>query len=413
MGYKSNALKGVSWITLLRGLTRIVTILRLSVLGRLLTPAEFGFFGIASLLLSLLEILTETGINVFLVQEKKDLKEYINSAWIVSLLRGIILTIVIILTAPIITSFFNSPEALNIILLISIVPFIRGFINPEIITYQKDLSFDKEFRLRFVLFLVDVGVSITVGFITRSAESFVWGLIASALIEVILSYVLFPLRPKLKGELEQIKLILRRGFWVTVTGIFSYFADNGDNITVGKLLGSGSLGIYQIAYKFSTLPISEITNVVNQVIFPVYTKFHNDRERLIKAFIKVTFASSLVGIVLGSGIFLLAQPIILIFMGVQWVAAVPVIQVLSIYGILRTIFGSFSPLFLAVGKQDFVARMLFFRVVTLLVSIVPLVQMYGMIGAAYAMVLSVLIEIPIIIFLTRSVFQKHNFPSPA
>ena len=305
MGYKSNALKGVSWITLLRGLTRIVTILRLSVLGRLLTPAEFGFFGIASLLLSLLEILTETGINVFLVQEKKDLKEYINSAWIVSLLRGIILTIVIILTAPIITSFFYSPEALNIIFLISIVPFIRWFIIPEIITDQKDLSFDKEFRLRFVLFLVDVGVSITVGFITRSAESFVWGLIASALIEVILSYVLFPLRPKLKGELEQIKLILRRGFWVTVTGIFSYFADNGDNITVGKLLGSGSLGIYQIAYKFSTLPISEITNVVNQVIFPVYTKFHNDRERLIKAFIKVTFASSLVGIVLGSGIFLL------------------------------------------------------------------------------------------------------------
>jgi O-antigen/teichoic acid export membrane protein len=411
MGYKSDALKGVSWITLLRGLTRIITILRLSVLGRLLTPVEFGFFGIASLLLSLLEILTETGINVFLVQEKRDLKEYIDSAWVVSILRGIVLTILIILFAPVITRFFNSPDALSIVLLTSIVPFIRGFINPEIIRYQKELLFDKEFRLRSVLFLVDVIVSIIVGFVTRSAESFVWGLIASACIEVLLSYILFPLRPRLKGEMDQIKLILKRGSWVTLTGIFSYFADNGDNITVGKLLGSGSLGIYQIAYKFSTLPISEVTNVVNQVVFPVYTKFHDDRDRLWNAFKKVTLASSLVGLLLGTAIFFLARPLILIFMGEQWIAAIPVIQILSLYGILRTIFGSFSPLFLAVGKQSYVARMLFVRVITLLIAVVPLVMTFGMIGAGYAMFLSVLAEIPVVLFLTHLVFQKRNFPN--
>src|SRR5947207_350314 len=119
MGYKSDALKGISWITLLRGLTRAITILRLSILGRLLTPVEFGFFGIASLLLSLLEILTETGINVFLVQEKRELKTFIDSAWVVSILRGIILTIFIIILSPFISAFFNSPDATHIIMLIA------------------------------------------------------------------------------------------------------------------------------------------------------------------------------------------------------------------------------------------------------------------------------------------------------
>jgi O-antigen/teichoic acid export membrane protein len=211
--------------------------------------------------------------------------------------------------------------------------------------------------------------------------------------------------------MDQIKLILKRGSWVTLTGIFSYFADNGDNITVGKLLGSGSLGIYQIAYKFSTLPISEVTNVVNQVVFPVYTKFHDDRDRLWNAFKKVTLASSLVGLLLGTAIFFLARPLILIFMGEQWIAAIPVIQILSLYGILRTIFGSFSPLFLAVGKQSYVARMLFVRVITLLIAVVPLVMTFGMIGAGYAMFLSVLAEIPVVLFLTHLVFQKRNFPN--
>src|SRR6266404_2111820 len=288
MGYTRDAIKGVSWITLLRGLTRVLTFIRLAVLGRLLTPTQFGFFGIASLLLSLLEILTETGINIFLVQERSHIKEYINSAWVVSIIRGVVLGLVIFLTAPLIAYFFKAPGATFIIALIALVPFIRGFINPAIISYQKDLLFFKEFRLRTILFFVDVVSSIIFGFFTRNAISFDLGLIASAILEVILSYMLVPLWPKLQFEYEKIRHVINKGWWVTITGIFSFFADNGDNITVGKFLGAATLGIYGVAYKFSTLPISEITNVVNMVIFPVFSKFSDDKKRIWNAFYKVT-----------------------------------------------------------------------------------------------------------------------------
>ena len=127
-------------MTLLRGMTRVFTFVRLAILGRLLTPTQFGYFGIASLLPSLLEILTETGINIFLVQEKSHIREYINSAWAVSILRGIILGLAIFLSTPFIAGFFKSPEATSVIQLTSLIPFIRGFINPAIITYQKELS---------------------------------------------------------------------------------------------------------------------------------------------------------------------------------------------------------------------------------------------------------------------------------
>jgi len=406
MGYKKDAIKGVSWITLLRILTRGVTFVRLAILGRLLTPTQFGLFGIASLLLSFLEILTETGINVFFVQEKKDIKEYINSAWVVSIARGIILSVLIICAAPFITGFFNSPDAYPSILLIALVPFIRGFINPAIITYQKELLFHKEFRLRTIIFFVDVAVSIIAGFITRNAISFVYGLIASAIVEVILSYMLFSLWPKFTFHYQQIAHIIKRGWWVTLTGIFLYFSDNGDNIAVGKLLGSGSLGIYQVAYKFSTLPISEITGVVNQVVFPVYTKFADDKARLWKAFVKVSVLSSLGACVLGLGIFFLAKPIILLFMGGQWLAAVPAIQILALYGVLRTIFGNVAPLFLALGKQDYVAKMTLFRTIALFIIIIPCVTNYGMVGAGYAMLFSMFAEIPIISYFTYRIFKK-------
>ncbi len=408
MGYTKEAVHGVSWITLLRGLTRVLTFIRIAILGRLLNPTQFGYFGIASLLLALLEILTETGINVFIVQEKKHIKEYIDSAWLVSIIRGMILGFFIFVLAPVIAHYFNSPNATFIIMLMAIVPFIRGFINPAIITYQKDLLFHKEFRLRSILFFVDAFVSICVAFVTRDSISFVCGLIASALLEVTLSYILISFRPKISFQFQQIRQIITSGWWVNLTGIFSYFAENGDNITVGKILGAGSLGIYQVAYKFSTLPISEITNVVNMVIFPVYTRLLEDKERLWKAFMKVSLLSSLGGIMLSGAIFILAKPIILIFMGGQWVQAIPVVQVLALYGAIRTIFGNFAPLFLALGKQDYVAKMTFVRVAALLIAIIPLVMKFNMVGAGYAMLLSIFAEIPFILYFTFSVFKNKK-----
>jgi O-antigen/teichoic acid export membrane protein len=406
MGYTTDAVKGISWISLLRVLTRVITFVRLAILGRLLTPTQFGYFGIAALVLALLEILTETGINVFLIQEKKHIKEYINSAWVVSIIRGVILSFLILITAPFIAVFFNAPDAILVIMLMAFVPFIRGFINPAIISYQKDLLFQKEFRLRFILFLVDAIVVVLLAFFTRDATSFVWGLIASAVLEVILSYMLISLWPKLVFQYNQVKHIIKRGSWVTLTGIFSYFAENGDNITVGKLLGTSSLGIYQVAYKFSTLPVSEITNVVNQVVFPVYTKFAEDKKRLWSAFIKVLVGSSIAAFILGMILIIFAEPFILFLMGEQWVQAVPVIQILAVYGIVRTIFGNFAPLFLSLGKQDYVAKMTFIRVLGLLIAIIPFVVVYGMVGAGYAMLFSIIVEIPIILYYTYSLVKK-------
>ena len=96
MGYLKQTVINVSWAGILRASTRIITFIRIIVLARILTPSQFGVFGIASLVLSFLEILTETGINVFLIQEKKAIKYYINDAWLVSILRGILISVFII-----------------------------------------------------------------------------------------------------------------------------------------------------------------------------------------------------------------------------------------------------------------------------------------------------------------------------
>jgi len=405
MGYTSIAIRGISWIAVLRGSTRFVTFVRTAILARILSPVEFGIFGVASLFLALLEIITETGINIFLVQENRELKQYVNSAWIVSIIRGIVLSITILIASPFIAGFFNSPQSLLIIQMIAIVPFIRGFINPAIITYQKELQFGNEFWLRFSLFFVNSLVAILAAFIFRNAASFVFGLLADAALEVVLSFVLIKLRPRLNFEFEKVKEIFHKGKWVMLLGIFSYFAKEGDSIAVGKILGTASLGFYNVAYKFSTLPLSEITDVVNRVVFPVYTKFSNDKKRLLQAFLKTSIVNHFASLTFGVALFVFAREFILLFLGDKWISIIPVIKILAVYGILRAIFGSFSPLFLSVGRQDYVAVMTFVRVLGLAITVVPFIMAYGIVGAGYSAIVSILVEIPVILFFTHKIFR--------
>lgn len=408
MGYSGNVIKGISWMSGFRMVTRVLSFLKMAVLARVLTPSQFGIYGIATLVLALLEMLTETGINIILIQSKKQIDEYINSAWVVSIIRGTFIGLCIVFSAPFISSFFNAPNALGILNLISLVPFIKGFINPSEVKLQKDLKFNYEFWFRISIFTVDAVVAVVFVLFTHSVYSLVWGLISGALFEVVLSFVLMRPIPRLNLSKDYFKEIFHKGKWITAYGFFNYIAQNGDNLVVGKVMGATSLGIYAMAYNISTLPISEITDVVGKVVFPVYAKIVEDKKRLMSAFVKSTLAISLATTMIGLILFIFPGQIISIILGDKWLSAVPVLQILVIYGVLRAISGSASALFLGIEKQKYVTNMTFMRFAALAITIYPFIKMFGLIGAGYSALVSVLVEIPVIIYCVIKVFRNNK-----
>ncbi len=407
MGYTKDAFSGTSWMSSYKVFYRVISFLRIAILARLLVPTQFGLFGIATLVLNFLEILTETGVNIILVQVREQIEEFIDSAWVVSIIRGVLLFFIVLLSAPFIASFFNTPKALEIIMLISLVPLIRGFINPSEVKFQKDLKFKYEFLFRSSIFLVDSMVAIFFVVLTHSVYGLVLGLIAGAVFELITSFVFIKPTPRLRFNKHYIRDILHKGKWVTSYGVLGYFGDQGDNIVVGKLLGASSLGIYQMIYKISILPLSEIADGVNKVVFPIYVKIANDKERLKRAFLKTSFIVSMLATSLGIIIFLFPREIILIVLGDKWLSGAEALRILSVYGVLHAIGGSITPLFLALKKQNYVTVMSFFRFVILAVTIFPLVLKFGIIGAAYSVLLSVFGEMPVVAYFIYRIFKKE------
>lgn len=408
MGYTGVTIKGVSWVGALRFVTRIVAFFRTAVLARILSPSQFGAYAIASLVVSLLEVATETGVNVILVQDKEGLRKYLNSAWIISITRGFIVGFFILLSAPFVAIFFNSKDAFFLVMLISIVPIIRGFINPSVIKFQKELLFHKEFLYRFSIFFVDGLTAVVMAFFTKSASSIIFGLIAGVTLEAILSFIVVRPHPVLRFEIEFFKKILSRGKWVTASGIFNYLFHNLDDIVVGKVMGTTTLGLYGVAYSISTLPITEIADVFSRVTFPVFSRISTDLTRLKNAFLKTIVLISLFSVPVGVLLYFFPTEIVKITLGEKWIAIVPALQILGIFGVVRAITGSTSTLFLSVGKQEYVTFITLISLLTLAVLIIPLVVQFGIVGASLAALAGSLVPVPIMLYFTLKVLKGYE-----
>ena len=392
----------------LRGTTRVVAFVKILVLARILLPAQFGLFGVGMLALSFLEIIFETGVNIFLIQESPEIDEFIDTAWSVSILRGLVIGLLLVVLAPVVSLFFKAPEAKGIIYLIALAPVIRGFVNPSAIKFQKELLFAREFFYRFFMYGIDALVAILLSFKIHSAHCLVYGLIAGAFFELVASHLIAKPKPRVRIELNKLREIVSRGKWVNLAGFFNYIFENFDDAVVVRLTETTSLGVYQMAYKIISLPVTEISDVIQKVTFPVYTKIAGDKIRLKRAYLMSLGLTFFLVLPLGIIFLFFPEPLVMMVLGEKWLGAVPVIRILSFFGVLKALVEATQPLFLSLKKQKYVSLITFFTLIILLAVTIPLVKSYGIVGAGAAALIVAASGIPLAVVFLRKVFWEKN-----
>jgi O-antigen/teichoic acid export membrane protein len=101
------AVQGGVWLFSLRYFGRALDLVRAVVLARLLLPRDFGQMAIALLSVSILDTFTQVGVGEALIQRKEDIHDYLDTAWTMGILRGVLVFLVLLFVAPWITLFFD------------------------------------------------------------------------------------------------------------------------------------------------------------------------------------------------------------------------------------------------------------------------------------------------------------------
>ena len=226
--------------------------------------------------------------------------------------------------------------------------------------------------------------------ILRSVWALVFGLLAGNLVRLIVSYFIHPYHPRLSSDWDRAKELFGFGKWILGSSILVFLITQGDDIFVGKLLGVTLLGFYQMAYRISNAPATEITHVISQVTFPAYSKLQENIPKLREAYLKVLQVTAFLSFPIAGLIFVLAPDFTEIFLGEKWMPMVPAMQVLAIWGILRAV-GTVGPVARAVGKPRIAANVQLVQLIVLATLIYSLSVRWGILGTSLAVVFGSLV----------------------
>jgi O-antigen/teichoic acid export membrane protein len=406
---KERAIRGGVWIVLGKGVDQVASFIRLLVLARLLAPDDFGLMGIAMLALSYLEVFSQTGFHAALVQRRGDIRPYLDTVFTVQVVRGVVLMAVVLLAAPWVAAFFKNSAAALVLQVVGLTLLLNGFINPATVFFQRDLSFRKQFYWNATSGVTGLIVAIVFACWYRNVWALVISSLATSLVRVGLSYIVSHHRPRIVWSWTKIKELSGYGRWVYASNVLVYIALNLDGAVVGRVLNTMTLGFYQVAYRLANMPATEVTHLLSTMTFPMYAEVRENREKLRQIFFGAISIATLVGLPLVIGLLVFAQPGVVLVMSDQWLPMVPLLKVLSVYGLLRMVVATGGALFAGLGRPAYDTQMNIWRVVILVILIYPMTAQWGAVGAAWAAVISMAVTIPY--WLKRSAMLLQTSPT--
>jgi lipopolysaccharide exporter len=403
-----NMTHGGLWIFSLRITNRILGFVRTLILARLLAPSDFGLIGIAMLVMAALEMATETGFQTALIQKKGNISSYLDTAWTVSALRGIILFIALFFLSPVLARFFNAPQASLIIRVVALSTLLTSFGNICILYFQKELEFKKLFYYETTANFVDIIVSVSLAVLLKNVWALVWGGLAGHFVRFFLSYYIYPYKPRVKIGKREFRELFVFGRWMLGSSIVIFLVTQGDSIFVGRLLGITALGFYQMAFALSHMPTLELSNVISQVTFPAYSKLQDDLPRLKQMYKNAIQLNSFIITPIAIGICYFAADFTHIFLGDHWSPMVTTMQVFAIAGLMRSIAATSGSVLLAVNRPDLSTKLQVLRLLILILTIYPLIDHMGISGAAFSILMSILISSAGFVYATSFVTQTTS-----
>jgi len=381
---KKKIIRGGFWVFVLRIFHQGFEFIRTIVLVRLLVPEDFGLMGIALLAMSALENFSQTGVRQALIQKEGDIKDYLDTAWTIQVIRGGVIASVLFFGAPLVGTFFGEPNAVPLTRALALSEIFKGLTHIKVVYFQKELEFHKQFIYQISGTVVDLLVSILAAIILRNPWALVYGLVAGNFIRLILSYLVFSYRPKLNFDKKYAVHLVNFGKYIFFQSIVLFLLTQGDDVFVGRALGTTALGIYQLAYRISNISVTEITHVISSVTFPAYSKLQNNTTKLKKALKLTLNTTTFITLPLSAGIFILAPELTKLFLGESWIAAIPVIRILSIYGGMRSIAAIFGPIYRATDNLEVPLKINITQLVILMIIIWPFSNKFGTEGASIA-----------------------------
>lgn len=391
---KKKTVKGVAWTSLNQvaniGFGFVIGI----ILARLLSPSDYGLLAMIAVFNAIAFAFLDSGFANALIR-KPDLTEDDNTtAFCFNLLAGAVLFGIIWLIAPLVSSFYDKPI---------LTPLLRAEGSLLIITAFKlvqtaQLTRALNFKAKMIIRVTSNIVGGVIGIIAAYRGLGVWALvvmhIASALIGLVLLWIISPWRPRGRWNKVSLRYLWGYGSKLLASGLLDTIYSNIYPIVIGKFYSAADLGQYTRAKQYAQMPSSTLTGVLQQVSFPVLSQIQEDNARLGNSYRRMLRFTVFVVFPIMVGMAALAHPLVISLVTDKWAQCVPYLQVICFSSMWYPVHAINLNLLQVKGRSDLFLRLEIIKKIIITVAIFICVP-FGIMGICIGAVCTSIINLAI------------------
>lgn len=411
---REKILSAGSWVLLGHFLSQVIRLGGNLILTRLLVPEMFGLMAVVTVFLAGIAMFSDLGIKQNIIQsERGEEKAYIDTAWTIQIIRGFVITILILAASWLvgysaaigispIGSVYADPQLPMLLAVMSVTGLIAGFNSLNIAIQNRGLKLKNIIILEVVSQALGLIVMVALAWYFRNIWSLVAGTLLSTFLKMLLSHhAVFGPKASLAWDKEAALEIFHFGKWIFGASIFTFLAGQGDRLLLGALISPAELGIYTIAF-FLAMALKEIVKkVMSSVFYPalsevVRTRPHELKQVYYRIRSRLDVAVMvIVGVMASSG-----SLVIDLLYDDRYADAGWMLEILSLSIIfLGTTMAGVC--LMALGNSKSIMVLTAVSSLFLFVSVPIAYSYFGLYGAVVAIALNAVVEIPIIIYLMK------------
>lgn len=348
-------------------------------------PEEFGLIGMIAVFVAVGNTLLHGGLTKSLIRgEDLDAQDY-STVFYFNLAAGIIVYLGVFLLAPLVADFYSQPILTGILRVYCVTFIISAFAAVQLARLTKIMDFKTQTIIAIPAAIIGGIVGVVMAMTGYGVWSLVWSSIVTSIISTVQLWIYSGWTPGLNFNFQKFKAHFNYGYKLTLSELLDRIFNNIFLIVIGRYFSAAQVGFYTRAQTMNQLPVTNISNALNKVTFPLFVSIQNDDVRLRRVYKQLM--QMVVFVITPILIFMavLAEPSFRFLFTEKWLPAVPYFQILCITGILFPIHSYNLSILNVKGRSDLFLKLEVIKKIIIVITLLITIP-FGIIALLYGQV---------------------------
>lgn len=268
----ARALRSIAWLAMRYGGTQGLRLASNLILTRILFPEAFGLMALVAMVTTGISLFSDIGLGPAISQNPRgDDPEFLDTAWVMQVIRGVGLWLVTCLLALPVAQFYGEPDLALYLPIAGFAITINGLVPTKVQSAHRHLLLGRLTALELIAQALGIAGMVLLALYTRSVAALVMGGILHETARLVLMNLALPgHRNRFRWTRETAAELIRFGKWIFLSTGLWFITIQGDRLILGRFLSLEILGLYNIGYFLASFPTQMGQSVARGLMIPIY-----------------------------------------------------------------------------------------------------------------------------------------------